>query len=241
MHTQQKSYGCDQCSNRFYKIEELDLHKKYHGQSLQYNCMKCGKQFSNKVEFSEHEQGHNEEKAYQCEKCAQYFSGNDELIKHIEVDHVTQLEEVNCNKCNKVYSSMDKLRRHDWRSHREIECNICGLNLSSREEISNHRKIEHQMYRKFKCRSFPNCIDEDECFFEHDDNPDDRKAERSYFCPQGLNCRNQACDYNQSKHVDVGNVMCRFQTKCNRSECIFKHTMQRSSFLGNCSSNFRRK
>ena len=127
-----------------------------------------------------------------------------------------------CNKCDKVYASMNKLRRHDWRSHREVECSICGKGLRSRDEISNHRKIEHNMFRKTKCKYFPNCIDEDECLFEHDN--------ESKYCPKGSSCDDQSCVFSEVNHVNMPNMLCRFQAKCNRSECMYKHIRERSSF-----------
>ena len=62
---------------------------------------------------------------------------------------------------------MNKLRRHDWRNHREIECNICSEIIENRQQISEHRRTKHQMYRKIQCTFFPDCYDGDECFFEH--------------------------------------------------------------------------
>ena len=140
---------------------------------------------------------------------------------------------------------MSKLRRHDWRSHREIDCNICGITLGNRYEISTHRKSEHQIFRRIKCRFFPNCIDDEECFFEHEDDSskiqNENRAEKSRYCPEGEKCENQSCEYNETNHLGVKNVMCRFQAKCNRPECMFKHVMERASFLGDCTQNYRKK
>ena len=62
---------------------------------------------------------------------------------------------------------MRKLRRHDWRCHRAIECTICMKMLDCRQEISSHREREHRMFKKVPCRFFPDCFDQDECLFEH--------------------------------------------------------------------------
>ena len=114
-----------------------------------------------------------------------------------------------CKKHTKSYENMGKLRRHDWRSHREIECTICRKTLQNREKISDHRKLEHRMFKKSKCRFFPNCIDEDECFFEYDNNfVGDKEGERKLiYCPEEMNCNDQGCE---AKHNNK-NVMCVFQ------------------------------
>ena len=46
---------------------------------------------------------------------------------------------------------MSKLRRHDWRSHRQVSCNICDEVIESRQEISNHRKNDGN-YENLECR-----------------------------------------------------------------------------------------
>ena len=152
---------------------------------------------------------------------------------------------VKCTKCDKVYSNMSKLRRHDWRSHRAIECNICSEMLISREEISNHRKIEHQMFRRIKCKYFPNCIDEEECFFDHEDHQSPQTSGinigQNRYCSKGNSCDNQSCEFSERNHLNVENVMCRFQAKCSRSECMYKHIMERTSFLGDFRKNSVRK
>ena len=100
---------------------------------------------------------------------------------------------------------MVKLRRHDWRSHREIKCNICDENLQSRDKISVHRQTKHQMFSRVKCKFYPECIDGDECFFEHNVGSDAPETDgRSYFCPNGENCNDQSCG---SKHMKTSRIL----------------------------------
>ena len=162
------------------------------------------------------------------------------LVEHKKTH--TNTESYSCGKCEKVYSTMSKLRRHDWRSHRTIECNICGKSLESREDISDHRKTEHRMTRKIKCKYFPNCIDENECFFEHDNADDSQEEERkSRYCLKGEKCEDQSCIYSEINHLNVKNVMCRYQSRCKKSECMFKHIMEKASFLAACTQNLQKK
>ena len=101
------------------------------------------------------------------------------------------------------------------------------------------------MYRKLKCRFYPDCIDENECFFEHEDESDSKSSEneqrQSRYCPAGDKCENQSCEYNEMNHMKMKNIMCRFQSNCNRSECVFKHVIERASFLENCTQKSKRK
>ena len=92
------------------------------------------------------------------------FEEENDLADHIKTHSNGQ--KFKCNKCEREYTEMGKLRRHDWRSHREVSCNICGEWIENRQNIGNHRQEKHQIFRKSLCRFFPNCVDEDECFMK---------------------------------------------------------------------------
>ena len=131
---------------------------------------------------------------------------------------------------------MSKLRRHDWRSHREIECNICGEMLGSRQEISSHRQIEHQMSNKIICKFYPDCIDGDECFFEHEENRSKTSSSNynldSETCPNGGKCDDQSCKFSEWKHLKSSQGLCKFKGNCSRMNCTFVHKVERKAFLG---------
>ena len=142
-------------------------------------------------------------------------------------------KEFKCRKCVKTYSTMDKLRRHDWRSHRQVNCNICEEKIESREEIGNHRKLKHNMLRKAACKFYPACYDGDECFFSHNNSEnsiaDQDKA--SLLCPKGIDCDHQSCQYGEYSHINVKEIDCKFQANCNRKNCPFVHSVERKAFL----------
>ena len=101
------------------------------------------------------------------------------------------------------------------------------------------------MFRKIKCRYYPNCIDEEECFFVHQEeiNSDlgEEKLRQEKYCPEGENCHNQSCNYGENKHKNLKNILCRFQQRCDKPECIYKHVADRASFLWNCTKNYEAK
>ena len=73
---------------------------------------------------------------FSCNQCDNNFITQIDLKEHLKVHEIISNKEgINCNKCEKVYGTMSKLRRHDWRSHREVECNVCGEILESRQII----------------------------------------------------------------------------------------------------------
>ena len=121
---------------------------------------------------------------------------------------------------------MSKLRRHDWRNHREIMCNSCGDNLPSRQELKEHRASKHQMMKKVYCRYFPNCLDEDECLYVHEKIEESRTSG----CVDGSSCRDQSCKFTDKEHME-NKIMCKFQRNCNRLNCAYIHTGNRKAFL----------
>ena len=130
---------------------------------------------------------------------------------------------------------MCKLRRHDWRTHRNIDCNICGKNLKSSQEKGEHRKTEHKMDKKIKCKCYPDCI------FPYMEQNLLKMQKRSKYCPSGETCQNQSCEYNEMNQRNMNLIPCRFQEKCNRSNCSFKHIVEKASFLVKCAQNSKTK
>ena len=126
---------------------------------------------------------------------------------------------------------MKKLRRHDWRAHRSIECTICNEMLPSRQDISMHRQAKHRMLRKMVCKFFPDCYDADECLFEHIFISNEENASR--WCPRGESCSDQSCLFSENDHRKLDQVLlCKFQASCIRPGCQYRHNVARQAFLG---------
>ena len=93
------------------------------------------------------------------------------------------------------------------------------------------------MDSKIKCKFYPNCLNKDECFFVHDEESKQDEEEDKY-CIEGDNCKNQSCE---REHRSTNNILCRYQSKCSKSTCRFKHMAEKASFLGGCAQNLRKK
>ena len=84
------------------------------------------------------------------------------------------------------------------------------------------------------CKFFPDGIDGDECFLSHKKvnnektEPKERKT-NGKFCNAGIQCQDQSCE---QSHWDPSKIVCKFQANCTRLPCLFKHTIERKSFLG---------
>ena len=244
LNRKQEPHGCDVCDKTFIEKSNLTEHAQIHiqvnGKQEPHDCDQCDRTFKEKKVLTEHKQTHIQvkntfDKLFECDKCTNTFLLQAEFTEHTQTHAQVKNSCVRkCTKCEKIYSDMSKLRRHDWRSHREIECNICGDKLESRHEISSHRQSKHQMFRKAICKFFPDCLDGDECFFEHKqvEHSEDEHASNRSVCPNRQNCSDQSCQFSESEHGEAMQILCRFQGNCNRQYCLYKHTVNRRAFLG---------
>ena len=221
---------CKKCEINFISEEKLTEHVQTH-RGVKTN--KSGaKQSENELLLREYPQDHAKVNGENCDESKVTLN---EKVKtqrapqeEIEMFKQQKIEnEFNCNKCDRKYNDMNKLRRHDWRNHREIECNICCEILSSRQEIGEHRKEKHAIFTTKTCKFFPECYDEDECFFEHKSYEKVKNG-----CPNGQNCSDQTCKFSAWGHREKNQILCKFQEKCNRSNCIFRHIVAKKCFLG---------
>ena len=240
-----ESYKCKSCGQNFQNKQQLKSHEDNHKTNNVY-CSFCDEIFVEKEDYENHQKIHSQSKTYKCNMCDITCNTNNDLLLHIKIHNTSQVEDnhekqkFNCSKCDKEYTDMSKLRRHDWRSHRSIPCNICGEELQSRQDISEHRQKKHEIFATAVCKFYPNCFDQEECLFVHKEG-NQNKVQRSLdLCPKGEDCNDQACSYSEWKHK-TSKVLCKFQQNCNRINCPFKHTMPRKAFLGVNTSNFKEK
>ena len=228
---------CEECNVVFTEKEELEKHmKSHHKNEINYECNECQLIYKTNSELDNHirslhvgreETKEVEELRFSCQTCDQGFKEEEQLKHHSINVHADKV--FTCQKCDKPYISMTLLRRHDWRSHREIECNLCGETIKCRQEIKSHRQTKHQMFKKVFCKYFPECLDGDECFFEHEKDNSVTEHNASSYCPNGEKCSDQSCKYTEKRHIS--SVLCKFQASCNRLNCQFKHSVARKAFL----------
>ena len=232
---------CDKCKRIFKSISDLKEHNVEKHSDKQnkifLKCTKCDAKLRTEEELKKHcGIAHLLDKAREvcseCTKCDAAFNTGEELGEHLRLAHGNEdmVAEKKCLKCDKVYSTISKLRRHDWRCHREIECNNCVEIIGSRQDLKKHRELQHQMFRKVSCRFFPNCMDEDECLYEHEGTNTEEYNNGKSFCLNGSNCDDQSCRFSEQSHLK-DRVLCRFQSRCNRLNCSYKHTVARKAFL----------
>ena len=237
-HWQLSKFKCENCKLCFKTKCHLENHvKEYHKTKIVFECEDCKISYKTESYLEKHtrslhvgrkaEVEESVELQFKCEKCERSFRDEEQLKVHSINAHADKV--FTCQICDKPYTSMSLLRRHDWRSHREIDCNLCGETIESRQDIKKHRETKHQMFKKVFCKYYPECIDGDECFFEHERESNVYEAYEALNCPDGEKCKNQSCNFSEQKHTSIS--ICKFQANCNRLNCQFKHNVPRKAFL----------
>ena len=225
-----ESLGCNICQIKFNNESDRINHLKIHVEDGPYTCDLCENLFKDQKSLSDHAQEHVSNNSTDGKK-SRNMPGLIAQVKEHEEKH--EQKKFICCKCEKVYSSMSQLRRHDWRSHRAVNCNICDDRIESREQIGDHRKSKHQLFKKTICRFYPQCLDGEECLFAHEQIKSVKNG--TFLCPMGRTCSDQSCKFSEANHKNENEILCKFQAQCNRKFCPFQHSVARIGFLENVS------
>ena len=171
---------------------------------------------------------------FDCTNCKNVYTRKTDLEEHMQKSHTKE----KCENCSKEYKTKFELKRHMWRSHENIECNFCGNKLENRHELKRHKISEHKMTRVPECKFYEDgrCVDSEECLYEHKTTNQARGAapkhleQKIKFCRQGLRCVRSGCDIGDEGHKRIKEVPCKFQQRCKKQDCHFKHERSGSDF-----------
>ena len=224
-------------------------------------CSLCGANLESRQGLKHHKEDiHKVTKTLECKhaKDGNCLDGEECLFNHDGKLNESILSEnkneselmssIQCKMCPNLYESEFKLKRHEWRAHEKVDCRLCGQASQSREDLENHKRVDHGITKRRDCTFWANgtCVDGVECLFIHGiqnhninrgNNRNDKKtgSENNVmkFCKQGLKC-NRKCGISKDGHQKVKDIPCKFGQSCNRSKCYFKHNeAQGAGFQGN--------
>ncbi|KAG4066010.1 hypothetical protein HA402_001257 [Bradysia odoriphaga] len=166
-----KKYICDSCGLTLFSRSGIHSHILHKHLGLQTSagaqnktevCTVCGV-YVTKRNFKDHVNSHSSAKDYKCEFCGSAVKSVFTLRKHIKRVHMKSksstlpatIQKVECEICEKQFSSPEGLRRHELRYHSDnenIRCEVCGKKSLTFAEHNYHMKI-HSLERKYQCES----------------------------------------------------------------------------------------
>ncbi|XP_069089501.1 zinc finger protein 398-like isoform X6 [Pleurodeles waltl] len=116
VHSDEATYGCDECDKRFSNAYKLKVHQRNHTGERPYKCQVCGKGFIMNAYLKFHQRIHTGERPYRCKVCGKGFSKSYHLKVHVRTH--TGEKPYRCPECGKRFSVNSSLKSH-LRTHSE--------------------------------------------------------------------------------------------------------------------------
>ena len=133
-------------------------------------------------------------KEFKCDGCDKHFTSVGKLRRH-ERTHKSTSRAFQCEKCEIVCNEEWKLKAHS-KMHAKYSCEICDKTFKNEETKSKHKRIVHENLKLY-CHYFNNgkdCPYQEEFIFLH---------EASKSCKYGGVCERQLCMFRHGVNDDV--------------------------------------
>ena len=221
-------HHCEKCPKTYTSTDHMKRHIWRAHTPIE--CSLCGTNIESRQGLKHHKEYiHKVTKSFECKhaKEGKCMDGEECLFSHyvkdIEVNDQQQ-EQINesasnvkCTKCPKTYDTDFKVKRHEWRSHEEVDCRLCGQASQSRQVLENHKQLCHGITKNRECTFWASgkCVDGVECLFSHeaqkhksdrlhkkDQNKKGGESSSPEFCKKGLKC-DRNCGLSDSRHKRV--------------------------------------
>ncbi|XP_013104799.1 transcription factor grauzone [Stomoxys calcitrans] len=150
VHKDPEYFKCKHCEKVLSNRRCLKNHLESHDESrkAKYNCEECGKNFFRSGSLAKHKLLHvpEEERKFQCIECDKKFASESLRTQHMKVTHLNKYAKI-CDVCGKAfrerYSFQRHLSEHTGIPTPNIECDLCGMKLTSIYGLNRHRRLRH--------------------------------------------------------------------------------------------------
>uniref|UniRef100_UPI00398E76AD zinc finger protein 420-like isoform X2 n=1 Tax=Pristiophorus japonicus TaxID=55135 RepID=UPI00398E76AD len=106
----EKRFNCDYCERRFFRKEQLTMHRRTHTGEKPFACEECGRAFAEKSNLNEHRRTHTGIRPYSCNFCGKAFYRSSHLKVHLR--RHTGEKPYKCDNCHHSFVDSSSLQRH---------------------------------------------------------------------------------------------------------------------------------
>ncbi|XP_022174312.1 zinc finger protein 652-A-like [Myzus persicae] len=139
---------CKYCEKRFSNKLSLDRHANCHHNEtpLEFQCVTCNAYFDTMDKMEDHLVVHytSPSSTFSCNHCDRMFTTYAAKNKHIDVEHMIEIE---CGICHVVLPTKEAMDKHNNSVHQPkkkenkmYECTTCGKYFSGIKEVLSHRE-----------------------------------------------------------------------------------------------------
>lgn len=141
---------CIICNKTFISAASYQRHmQRSHGPDKIHDCVLCNESFNEVQQLLDHIKDHEVNKSesyYQCPFCEKLFSRNS-LESHVETHIGSDLISANkklkdCFECGETFNQLNQLSSHRRREHqKKYECELCSQKFARTEDLHMHLKM----------------------------------------------------------------------------------------------------
>ncbi|XP_015377957.1 PREDICTED: zinc finger and BTB domain-containing protein 41-like, partial [Diuraphis noxia] len=139
---------CKYCEKRFSNKQSLDRHTNCHHNEtpLEFQCVTCNAYFDTLDKMEDHLVVHytSPSNSFSCNHCDRIFTTYAAKNKHIDLEHMIEIE---CGICHVVLPTKEAMDKHNNSVHQPkkkenkmYECTTCGKYFSGIKEVLSHRE-----------------------------------------------------------------------------------------------------
>ncbi|XP_064651122.1 zinc finger protein ZFP2-like isoform X5 [Lineus longissimus] len=148
--TEERSFQCDQCDEKFPKRSDLHQHVLIHTGEKALACDQCDKTFISS-RLKKQKQTHLGPRPFACDQCEYTFKQSGSLSRHKLMVHLRE-KTLKDDQCNKAFVQSYALSEHKHTRTGKLPfaCDQCEKTFTLRRSLHNHR-LTHTGERPFAC------------------------------------------------------------------------------------------